>query len=296
MSKLEYKKQTDKEHKETLESEIVRAVWFGKVACVGSKLGFEVWTHFVGSGSDIEIEIKDKGGKTIEKINGKVFGDKFGGSIIVPENAKEELTFTAKLPKHGLQKKSNILKVIPPIKVSNLKWGQKEARRGDIVKLSADIDGLPDEAEVMILIYEYDRDGAHDFITKFPCRVKNKKIQAEWEYEYHEDTDEIPTDEEMKKYGNNYNPPEYYFVIDFHGQRFGDKQESKLLEFKDWIELKLQISNGDPVSNARFIVKLADGTERQGNLDQNGTYRLEDIPPGWYWVVFPDHQLKKYIR
>lgn len=289
MSKLEYKKQTDKEHKETLESEIVRAVWFGKVACVGSKLGFEVWTHFVGSGSDIEIEIKDKGGKTIEKINGKVFGDKFGGSIIVPENAKEELTFTAKLPKHGLQKKSNILKVIPPIKVSNLKWGQKEARRGDIVKLSADIEGVPDETEVKVLIYEYDQDGANDFITKFPCRVKNKKIQAEWEYEYHEDTDEIPTDEEMKKYGKNYNPPEYYFVIDFHGKRFGDKQESKLLEFKDWIEITLTDAVGLPVARADYAVRLADGSEKKGKLDAEGHARVDEVAPGEYWVHFPDY-------
>src|SRR3972149_6779603 len=148
---LEYKKQTDKEHKETLESKIVQAVWFGKVACVGSKLGFEVWTHFVGSGSDIEIEIKDKGGKTIEKIKGKVFGDKFGGSIIVPENAKEELTFTAKLPKHGLQKKSDAVRLIL---IRNLKWGQKEARRVDIIKLSAEVDGMPEGSELILYIYE----------------------------------------------------------------------------------------------------------------------------------------------
>ena len=116
---LEYKRQTDKEHRETLESKIVHAAWFGKVACVGCQVGFEVWTHFVGSGSDIEIEIKDKNGKTIENIKGQVFGDRFGGSLIVPEETGEELTFTAKLPKHGLEKKSDAVRII---RVWNLKW------------------------------------------------------------------------------------------------------------------------------------------------------------------------------
>lgn len=170
-----------------------------------------------------------------------------------------------------------------------MKWGQKEARRGDIVKLSADIDGLPDDAEVMILIYEYDQDGAHDFITKFPCWVKNKRLQTEWEYEYHEDTDEIPTDEEMKKYGKRYNPPEYFFVIDFRGQRFGDKQESKLLEFKDWIEVELKAKlTGYPISDEEYIIILPDGKEIKGRLDDDGFAHIEDIPPGKFKVTFPE--------
>ena len=125
-------------------------------------------------------------------MNGKVYGDKFGGSIIVPQNAKEELMFTAKLAKHGLEKKSASVRLI---RVWNLKWGQKEARRGDFVKLSAEVEGMPEDSELMLYIYEHDQDGAHDFITKFPVKIKNKKIEAEWEYEYHEDTDDIPTEE-----------------------------------------------------------------------------------------------------
>ncbi len=183
-----------------------------------------------------------------------MYGDYFAGSVIVSKKAKEELFFTAKLPKHGLEKKSDTLRVIPPIKVTNMKWGQKEARREDVVKLSADIEGVPDETEVMIHIYEYDQDGAHDFITKFPCRVKNKKIEAEWDYEYHEDTDEIPTDEEMKEYGKTYNPPEYFFVVDVYGRRFGDEQESGLLEFKDWIGLLLKDWEGAPMKDTDFKI------------------------------------------
>ena len=284
----QYKKQTDKVHTITLASKITNASWGQKVATVGDKVKFFVQMHFVGNGSDIEIEVEDKKGKKVEKLKGQVFGDQFAGSIVIPEKAKEEITFTAKLSKHGLNMKSGPMIVFPLIKVSDLKWGQKEARRGDIVKLIADIDGLPDEAEVTVLIYEYDQDSAHDFITKFPCRVKNKKIQAEWEYEYHEDTDEIPTQEEMQKYGKNYNPPEYFFVIDFHGQQFGEKQESKLLEFKDWIEISLKDEKGVAIGGTEYELTLPDNSTRKGKLDPDGRATGKDIPPGKSTVRFPN--------
>ena len=90
-----------------------------------------------------------------------------------------------------------------------------------------------------IIIYEFDRDGAHDKIVELPATVKNKKIELQWAYEYHEDTDEIPSDAEMQRYGRNYNPPEYFFTVKVDKQEFGKKQESGLLEFKDWIEIEL---------------------------------------------------------
>lgn len=246
------------------------------------KAVFEVMTHFVGNGSEIQIKVEDKRGKKIEKIKGKVYGDYFAGSVIVPKKAKEELSFTAKLPKHGLEMKSDTLKVILPIKVTNMKWGQKEARREDLVKLSADIEGVPDETEVMIHIYEHDQDSAHDFITKFPYRVKNKKIEAEWEYEYHEDTDEIPSDEEMQKYGKSYNPPEYFWAVDIYGKRFGKKQESGLLEFKDWVQIEVYDALGDDLPEADYRITLADGTEKKAHLDENGIIEIDNLPPGPY--------------
>jgi hypothetical protein len=287
----EYKKPTDEVHEVNLASKITHAVWRTKSASAGDKVSFEVWTHFVGSGSEIQIKVQDKRGKTIEKLKGKVYGDYFAESIIVSKKAKDELSFTAKLPKHGLEKKSDILKVIPPIKVTNLKWGQKEARRGDIVKLSADIEGVPDETEVMIVIYEYDQDEAHDFITKFPCVVKNKKIEAEWEYEYHEDTDEIPTEEEKQRYGRHYNPPEYFFEVDAYGLRFGEKQESGLLEFKDWIEIELVDGDGQPGSNQKYVLHLPDGSTSEGTLDEQGHARIENLPPGAFFIDYPETAL-----
>lgn len=294
---LEYQKPTDEEHKITLTSKITLATWNKQSVLIGDKVSYEVRTLFVGNGADIKFNVKDKSGKTIEKVKGKVFGNLFLGSLEVPDKAKDELSYEAELPKHNLKLKSDTVKVFPAVEVTNMKWSQKEARRGDVVKMTADIRGVQDETEVELVIFEYDADGAHDPITKFPTRVKQKKIEAEWEYEYHEDTDDIPTDNEMKKHGKNYNHPEYFFVIDVYGKRFGEKQESKLLEFKDWIEINLADKEGNPVADEDYEVTYADGSKKKGKLDKNGQAKIKDISPGKVTVEFPNlAQIKNVMK
>lgn len=284
----EYKKETDKVHKVTLKSKITHALWGSKNASVGEKMNLEVRTQFVGNGSEIQIKVQDKSGKTIEKITDKIYADLFRGSVTIPDKTKEEMTFTAKLPKHGLEMKSEVLKVFPPRLITNAKWSQTEARRGDIVKLTAETKGIPEDTEVIISIYEHDQDEAHDFITKLPARVKGNKVGIEWEYEYHEDVDEIPTDEEMKKVGRNYNHPEYFFVVKCSGA----EAKSGLLKFQDWIEIELQYNNGDPVSKEEYILHLPDGSERRGILNNKGYSKEEDIPPGNVTVEFPNFRIE----
>jgi hypothetical protein len=290
----EYKKPTDQVHVITLPSEITHALWRRESASVDEKVNLEVCTHFVGNGSEILITIKDKTGNTIEEIDGLVNDDYFSSSIVVPGNAEDELVFTADLPKHNLSMDSDTLRLIPPRIITNARWGQEAARRGDIVKLMADTEGISDETEVMVSIYEHDQDGEHDFITKFPIMVKQNKIEAEWEYEYHEDTDEISTQEELDEYGGKYNPPEYFFVINVDGQVFFEKQESGLLRFNDRIEIELLDDSGSPVASAKYVIILADGSEIEGQLDGDGRAVIEDVPPGWYWIWFPDFEDESY--
>jgi len=284
----DYERHTDEIHEVSLPSALTHALWDRKRAVVGDRVGFVVRTHFVGNGSEINVKVTDKKGKNIEKLKGKVFGDYYKGYVNIPKNAKESLSFTAKLPEQGLELDSNVLTLIPPILIQNMAWSQSQARRGDIVTLSADTEEIPDDTEVMIYIYEYDQDRVHDFITKFPTRVKQNKIEIEWEYEYHEDTDEISTEEEMQEYGKHYNPPEYFWVAEVAGRRFGEEQESGLLEFKDWIEIKIVDAEGFPIANADYEIQFADGATQRGSLDADGITMLENIAPGKCKLSLPD--------
>jgi len=244
----------------------------------------EVLTLYVGNGSEIEIEISDQNGKKFGKYKERISGNRFWTQIRVPSEAKQALYADVKLPKHGLQMKSNPLILLPLIEIANPKWDKKEARRGDILKLTADVKGAPDGTEGEIEIWEYDDDGAHDFITKFPMLVEAKKVEAEWEYEYHEDTDEIPTEGELQKQGRHYNPPEYFFRLKVSEI----SADSALLEFKDWIEVELISEGGEAVPEEKYNIYLANGQIRRGKLDIRGFARENDIPPGRTVIEFPN--------
>ncbi|OFY71720.1 MAG: hypothetical protein A3G23_13560 [Bacteroidetes bacterium RIFCSPLOWO2_12_FULL_37_12] len=286
----EYKKETNKIHKITLESKIVYVMWGSLFASVGDQVVISVFTHFVGNGSKIEIKIKDKSGKCLEKVTGQIYNNSFVCSINVPDKARDELIFTAKLPKHGLEKESLSLKIILRPEIFNARWDKEEVTRGEILKLTAETKNIPNETEVMIHIYEHDFDDAHDFITRFPARVKLNKIETEWRFEYHDNASNIPTYEEMKKIGRSYTPPEYFFWI-ISGSA---KTKSGLIRFKDWIEIELVYHEGTPVSNEEFVVTFADGAKKKGNLDRNGFARLEKVPPGKFIIEYPDLNISSW--
>lgn len=276
----EHQSQTDQVKKIELPSTIQQVVWTKQKASPGGKAGLEIITHYVGSNSEIKIELEDHSGKSFGKYTEKIHGNRFWANIKIPEDAKDALYAKVKLPKHGLELKSNPLIILPKIEITNAKWDKKEARRGDILKLTANIKGVPDGTEAEIEIWEHDADEAHDLITKFPVLVKDQKIETEWEYEYHEDTDEIPTEEESEK---GYNPPEYFFRI-----KVGEVQaDSDLLEFRDWIEIMLEDNEGNPVGDEDYILYLPDGNQKKGKLDSKGYAKEDDIPPGRIRVEFP---------
>lgn len=277
----EHQGPTDQIKKIELPSSIQQVLWTKPRAAVGAKVGLDVFTQFVGNSSEIQIELYDKNAKKFDTIKAKISGNHFWNEITIPEKAKDELYAFVKLPKHDLCKKSNCLYVYPPVQIKSPKWDKKEACRGDILKLNADVLNVYEGTEAEIQIWEHDQDGAHDLITKFTTTVKNKKIEAEWEFEYQEDTDDIPTEEETEK---GYNPPEYFFRVIVAGI----SADSGLLEFKDWIEIHLIDALGKANTNEEVIFYLPDGTERRMSLDSKGYIRIDNIPPGKIKIEYPN--------
>jgi hypothetical protein len=268
---------TDKKQEVKLESSIEQVLWTKNSATPGGKIGVEVFTKFVGNNSEIKVEISDKSGKTFETLKGKVSGNKFWKKIVVPEKAKDELFAEAKLSKHSLSKKSNGLYLFPLVELKNLKWDKKEAHRGDILKLTADIKGLADGNEAELQIWEHDADQAHDLVTKFPITIRNQKIETEWEFQYVDDTDDIPTEEESEK---GYQWPEYFFRIVCAGK----SADSGLLKFKDWVELEFLDNKQQPRSGIEVKIKFPDGTTETKKTDDDGLIKIEDAPPGKFII------------
>lgn len=286
-----FSKSTDKKHKVKLESSILHAAWSANVAYAGSEVGVEVKTMFVGEGGKIKITGKSEKGEKLSKISDKIYGNGYSGKLTIPEKIKigDKAFFEVKLPQLGLSAKSNRIPIYPRIVVSSMAWDKKEAGRGDTLKLAADVEGVRDESEVRIIIYEHDRDGNHDKIAEIPTNVKNKKIEVMWEYEYHDDTLNIPTENELQKYSKekHYERPEYFFALKIDDEEYGKDKESGLLKFKDMLDFRLLDEDGEPFKNEEYILLLADGKNKKGTLDENGHGCEKDLPPGEVTIILP---------
>jgi hypothetical protein len=276
---------TDKIKEVKLTSTIEQVTWTKNIASAGSKIGIDVFTKYVGNNSDIKIEIKDKSGRSGGTVKGQITGNRFWKNIEIPDNLKDEITATVKLSKHGLEKKSNTIPLLPPIKITNVKWDKKEAKRGDILQLTADVKGSYDGAEAKIEIYEHDDDGGHDLVTSFPSLVKSQKIKAAWEFQYVKDTTDIPTDEEAEK---GYKNPEYFFRVNLGGI----SEDSGSLKFKDWIEINVQNESGTDLKDFEYTLILPDGKKKKGKLNSDGIIREDDLPPGKCKIEFSDSSKK----
>lgn len=163
--------------------------------------------------------------------------------------------------------------------VTNAQWSTNEAQVGDVVTLTAETEGYEDGTKAIFKIWERDVNGADDFIAEIETTVDGGKVEAEWAYEYHEDTDEI-SESDIEK---GYSLPEYYFVV----QAEEGKARSDLLRFKDWIEIDLKDPMGNPMPDQQYVLRLRHGSIKKGTLNANGFARIEDVPPGKFSVEFP---------
>jgi hypothetical protein len=282
---------SDQTNQVQLQSHLIYSLWLCKAAYAGSGALLEIRTSFVGDGASVKITGKTEQGSNLGRINSQIYGNKLTIDFPIPTAAQpNELAYVeVDLPQHGLHGESNRIPTRKPIIAQRMQWSAPEAHRGDILTLTAQFQpGIPNDTDALVIICEYDQNGNHDPIAKIPTTVQNSRIQLDWEYDYHEDTDEIPTQQEMQRYGGSYAHPEYFFIIEIDEIRVGENQQSGLLRFKDWIDLELHDENDNPIANEPFVVYLPDGTQLNDSLDPQGKKRVRRLAPGPMHVEFPN--------
>lgn len=264
--------------KASLESKVSRVQLEKRFVSEGTKMGVKVLTSMAGNGAELELVLTDINGQRCGKVVGKVYGNQFVADISIPKSAEEVIYVKANLNK-GDSKESEALFVVTPVKISNAKWDKQDARRGDILKTFVELRDVPESGRADISIWNFDGEGENDLIASFPVRVKDQRITYEWEFDYHEDTDAIPTEEDSER---GYNPPEYFFRVEVQGV----VAESPCLVFKDWIEIEIKTPTGEVIADREFIAIFPNGEEKKGKTDDEGRARLEDVPPGPYSISF----------
>jgi len=264
----------DETHQVKLPSSIERVQWADRRAAPGGTVGLEIGTRYVGNGSALQIKLTDHQGTTHGTFENEIHNNHLSAEVQVPSEAEDALYAEVKFSDHGLKQKSPALLLTSPVKIKNAEWSKDEARRGDVLTLSADVKGVPDGTEATVEIFEHDEESAHDLITQLSTLVEDQQVEVEWEYEYYEDTDSIPTEEEAEK---GYQPPEYFFRVEVEGVT----AESGLLAFNDQIEFVLADRFERPRKDVEEVTfKLPDGSEVTEEPDQDGRVVLDDVPPG----------------
>jgi len=289
---MNFSGQSDSAQRFSVQSNLIYAVWKSNAAYGDCDATFEVRTSLVGDGAEVKIKGKTENGKTLGKIDAKIYGNRLITTFPIPKNVPiDDLAYLeVKLPKQNLQGETNRIPTRPPIEVQQMKWSAAEASRGDVLTLTVDfISQVPNDTEAIIAIYEFDHNGDdHDPVVRIPTTIQNKKIQVQWEYEYFDDTGEIPTQDDLQPVGKNYNHPEYFFVVVLDEVRIGVNQESGLLKFKDYVEIEHVDAEGLPLGDEKYVVYLPDGSSKDGKLDADGRAVITDVPPGGVHIEFPD--------
>ena len=282
-----YTKPSGQPQKIKVESILIYVLWNCGIAHADTEAPFIVKTALVGEGAEVKVKLKDDKGKTLEKKSDKIFGNCYRGLIGIPENVRMDamLYLEVELPKHGLDGESNQIPAGPAIKAKSMKWSQNEIKRDDVVKMQAEFVDLPDKTEAIVRVYEYDQDGNNDPVVSVPTEIKGNKLEVQWEYQYHDDTGQIPTQNELQPNNKKYQQPQYFFVIEIDGALLGTKQESGLLKFNDAITLSLIDPDGTVRANETYKITFPDGTEKKGTLDANGKATLT-LPPGPFTVEY----------
>jgi hypothetical protein len=284
-----YTKPSGKPQKIKVESHLIYVLWNCGIAYADTEAPFIVRTALVGEGAEVKAKLKNDSGKTLEKISGKMTANWFHGWMPIPQNVKMDdmLYIEVELPKHGLNGESNQIPAGPVIQPRSMKWSQKEAKRGDLVKMMAEFIDLPDPTSAVVRVYEYDQSGNHLPVVSIPTLINANKLEIQWEFQYHDDTGLIPTQDELQPYNKKYQQPQYYFVVEIEGALIGVKQESGLMKFKDQIKLEVTDATGAAITDQNFSIAYPDTQKKNGKLT-NGTDPtiIQDVPPGPFDIVF----------
>lgn len=158
-------------------------------------------------------------------------------------------------------------------------WGSSVARREETLSLRGRTVKHPDGTPATFTIYEKVQDKPQAFITQVSGSVLRDTARAAWQFEYNKDVTKlrcIPTGD------TEYFPPEYIFDLEVGGKT----ARSGLIEFKDWVEIKIIDKDDNSIPYKDIDVHFADGSVREVTADDKGIAILKDIPPGKVHVDF----------
>lgn len=205
--------------------------------------------------------------------------------IRIEETEKNENDGSGGTSAAGSNDKSSSTANEPEKKILNPQWKNSDGETinkalvDDEVLICADTSGIADGTSVEINIVEKDDDGKDDDVATISGTVKDGKIECKWKVTYTADDDDSNSKEEMEEKG--YTLPEYAFTVKCDGV---ESEESGQLDgYADFIA-KLTFK-GRPMKNYPYVLKLADGSYKTGETNDDGYIIENEIPIGKVQII-----------
>ncbi len=147
--------------------------------------------------------------------------------------------------------------------VLNAHWEVDQTNCGEEIRLLVDCPAHDEGDSIDFEIYKLYKEESGDVVTTLNGTVNEQSLaEATWTYEYQEE-------DEGKK-------PKFIFKA-----KSGSLEtKSDILTIVDVFEAQLNDSDGNPVANVGYTLKLPDGTTREGTTDDEGRIVEEELPVG----------------
>jgi len=209
----------------------------------------------------LDVKFVDKGGKPITGVQ---------YNVKAPDGEKSQGPLNGQIKKTGVKEGDHEITLKA---IVNAQWSTNKASVGEKVKLKCETTGIESGEKATLEIFIKDKNFADHSLHTINSKVDNGKIEEEWELEINQ---ELTDDQDNKKAKGGYSSPTFFFKVTSDGVN----ARSGILTYKDYIELELKDEEGNPVKQAKYQVKMANGVIKEDKLDDNGYAKVENVPPG----------------
>jgi len=171
--------------------------------------------------------------------------------------------------------------------VYNARWSKDMAKLGEVLTLTADVEGFPAGTPAIFLVYQRDVTGPPKVIATINSQTQGDKVETTWTFALPPEEADIlvpeegapDTDVEPK----GYSAPDFFFAVHVELCR----ALSGILYIEDFIEVEAVDEEDKPLADQEYALYLASGEVRQGVLDGSGKTREDKIPAGLTNLRFP---------
>jgi hypothetical protein len=156
-------------------------------------------------------------------------------------------------------------------------WSTDSCDVDDEVQMQLTSEAHPKGTAVTIAIKTRDGD---ELIETLDKQLAGDSTSLPWKYhhEAHGGADEADRPSDRLA--------DYYFEATVAGET----KTSGILSVRTTLKISVKDKKGRPVRRARFEATLVGGQIVEGELDENGEYQLDNVPPGSAHIKFPDHK------